>query len=162
MRSEISIDEYIFLSKPRGDRLGKFIAKSDLPRFIAKEEIMGKSVFDSELVYLGIVEDWTYGSDGKIRMVVNKKEEGKEISKVSIPFSHINKVGQCILLEKKIDERKIAKRQEESRSKKKEGRNEGLSTRRLSAREYFDEIEKANQDGTNLLLSSIILSRRQR
>lgn len=131
--------------------MDSFTAQFELPKFIPKEEIMGKRVFDSEVVYLGIVEDWTYASDGEIKMVV-KKREGTEILRALISFSHIDRVGQFILLKKKGDEYKILKQQMKSKEKKKEGKNEEgkneestateLTAKELSAREYFNEIEK--------------------
>ena len=73
-----------------------FTARLELPEFIPKEKIIGKYVLDSEVRHIGIVEDWTYSSDGKIKMVVRTKNLAKKNPVVLIPFSHIEKVGQFV------------------------------------------------------------------
>ena len=83
--------------------MGNFTAKLQLPKFIPKEQILGKDVFDSEVVSLGVVEDWTYSPDGEVKMVVLYKGESKKHSFILVPFSHIDRVGQFILLKTKID-----------------------------------------------------------
>ena len=79
-----------------------FTAKLELPEFIPKEKIIGKYVLDSEVRHIGIVEDWTYSSDGKVKMVVRTKNLAKKNPVVLIPFSHIEKVGQFVLLKTKV------------------------------------------------------------
>ena len=81
--------------------MGNFIAKLELPRFIPKEQILGKQVFDSEVLCIGLVEDWTYSSEGEIKMVVKIESKDKSNSTVTIPFSHIERVGQFVLLKTK-------------------------------------------------------------
>jgi len=117
--------------------MGDFTAHLELPRFIPKEEIMKKQVFDSEVVCLGRVQDWTYLSDGEIKMIV-KRREGTDTLITMIPFSHIERVGEFILLKTKGDKYKISKQRggegkEDKSNKKRE--DEELK--------YFDEVEDA-------------------
>jgi len=128
--------------------MGNFTAKLELPRFIPKEQILGKHVFDSEVVCIGHVEDWTYSSDGEIKMVVKIKNEDKNPSTTLIPFYYIDRVGQFILLKTKRDE-SIKNLQQQTESKvEKEGKKaikkEDLKNNQLK---YFDEIDqkKLNQ-----------------
>jgi len=128
--------------------MGDFAAKLELPRFIPKEEILGKYVFDSEVVCIGLVEDWTYSSDGEIKMVV-KAKDGAKNSTVFIPFYHIDRVGQFVLLKTKREnfieklelEPKVEKGKKEE---KKEEKNEPPKNEELR---YFHEIDekKINQ-----------------
>ncbi len=80
-----------------------FNAKLELPRYIAKEEILQKQVFDSEIRRIGPVKDWTYSSDGKIKMIV-KIDGDPTMAPVLIPFYEIEKVGEHILLKVKRSE----------------------------------------------------------
>lgn len=82
--------------------VGNFIAQFELPKFIPWEEIIRKRVYDSQVAYIGIVEDWTYGSDGRIGMVVRKKK-GTDILRTLIPFSHIDRVGEYVMLKTERD-----------------------------------------------------------
>ena len=52
-----------------------FVARLDLPLFIPKEEILGKYVFDYDIVCIGIVKDWTYMSDGEVKMIVRRESK---------------------------------------------------------------------------------------
>ncbi|MFB0504038.1 MAG: hypothetical protein ACETWE_09410 [Candidatus Bathyarchaeia archaeon] len=91
--------------------MGNFIARLELPKFIPKEEIMRKRVFDSELLCLGRVLDWTYSPDGEIKMVV-KRRQGNDALITLIPFSHIEKVGETVLLKTRSDTYEFTKQQE--------------------------------------------------
>ena len=75
--------------------MGKFKAQMELPRFVSKEEILEKEVFDSDLLYVGTVKDWTFTSDGIMKMVL-KNDENK-IS-ILVPFYYIEKIGAHIKL----------------------------------------------------------------
>ncbi len=75
-----------------------FVARLDLPLFIPKEEILGKYVFDYDIVCIGLVKDWTYMSDGEVKMIVRRKTKKDGSSTVLIPFNQIDRVGQFILL----------------------------------------------------------------
>ena len=114
--------------------MGDFTARLELPRFIPKEEILRKQVFDSEVVSLGRALDWTYTSDGEIKMIV-KKRQGNDNLITLVPFSHIERVGETILLKTKIDKYEVKKQQEEARdrSKPKRGKTKALH-------EIVDEI----------------------
>jgi len=70
--------------------MGDFTARLELPRFIPKEEILRKQVFDSEVVCLGRAMDWTYTSDGEIKMVVRKRQGNDDLVTL-VPFSHIER-----------------------------------------------------------------------
>jgi len=119
-----------------------FTAKLELPRFIPKEEILGKHVFDSGLAYLGIAMDWTYTSDGQIRVVVSKDHSSKKDSFALIPFSHIDRVGQFILLrtseEEFIEETGEPEKPEEKPSEKPR-KEEVPKDQKLK---YADEIDE--------------------
>ncbi len=78
--------------------MGNFKAHLELPRFNSKDEILGKEVFDSDLLYIGAVKDWTYSSDGTIKLVL--KNDEKRIS-ILISFYYIEKVGAFIELKVK-------------------------------------------------------------
>jgi len=84
-------------------KTGSFTAKLELPRFIPKEEILGKEVFDSEILYVGSAKDWTYSSDGIIKMVI-KAETSVDRAPILIPFYHIDRVGEFIMLKIKRKE----------------------------------------------------------
>lgn len=75
--------------------MGNFKAQLELPRFISRDEILGKDVFDYNLLYVGRVADWTYDSDGTIKMVL--RNDNNKIS-IIIPFYFIEKVGTYIEL----------------------------------------------------------------
>ena len=124
--------------------MGDFTAKLELPRFIPKEQILGKYVFDSEVVCIGLVEDWTYSSDGEIKMVVKMKDGVNKNSPVLIPFSQIDKVGQFILLKMRREKFKENIKQQEGSEGEKEKKNEWLKNDELK---YFDKIDekKLNQ-----------------
>jgi len=98
--------------------MGGFTAKLDLPTFIPREEILGKQVFDSEIVCIGSVKDWTYSSDGIIKMVVKRDDDAKKAS-LLIPFSYIDRVGEFIMLKIKryeFEELKEESKKEELKS----------------------------------------------
>jgi len=142
--------------------MGGFTAKLDLPSFIPKERILGKYVFDSDVVCIGLVRDWTYSADGEIKMVVKPENAASKTSTILIPFYYIDKVGQFILLKTKSekfiedikketekegvqnDELKrsetMGNQKQETKGKgEKEGRKEKLKNGELK---YFDEIDK--------------------
>ena len=118
--------------------MGNFTAKLELPRFIPKEQILRKYVLDSEVVCIGLVEDWTYFSDGEIKMVVKPKNGAKKASNILVPFSHVDRVGQFILLKTKRENIiENIKQQVESKDKnkrKKQGHKNKLK--------QFDEIDE--------------------
>ncbi len=126
----------------KGNGMAGFTAKLELPTFIPKEEILGKHVFDSGLVYLGLAKDWTYTSDGQIRVVVSSDHASKKNSVALIPFSHIDRVGQFILLrtseEEFIEEREEPEEKEE-RASEKPRKEEAPKDQRLK---YADEIDE--------------------
>lgn len=115
--------------------MGDFTAHLELPRFIPKEEIMKKQVFDSEVVCLGRVHDWTYLSDGEIKMIV-KRREGTDTLVTFVPFSHIERVGEFILLKTKGDKYKVSKQR--AKENKEEKSNKKREDEELK---YFDEIK---------------------
>ena len=117
-----------------------FSAILELPMFIPKEQILGKYVFDSEVVCIGSVEDWTYSSDGVVKMVVHRENEANGTSTVLIPFNHIGRVGQFVLLRTRREEYidKPSKRPEETGEKKKEQKNNEMK--------YFDRIDTRKLD----------------
>jgi len=117
--------------------MGDFTAHLELPRFIPKEEIMKKQVFDSEVVCLGRVHDWTYLSDGEIKMIV-KRREGTDTLVTFVPFSHIERVGEFILLKTKGDKYKVSKQR--AREGKEERNSKKIEHEELK---YFDEVEDA-------------------
>ena len=80
-------------------RMGKFKAKMELPRFVSKEEILGKDVYDSNLVYVGTAKDCDYTSDGTIEMIL--KSNSERIPTL-ILLNQIDRVGDHILLKVSI------------------------------------------------------------
>ncbi len=72
-------------------------------RFNPEEEIIGKRVYDCELIYIGLVKDWTYSPDRELRMVVKIGNKGEKNPTILIPFSDIDRVGQRILLKTKTE-----------------------------------------------------------
>jgi len=84
--------------------MGDFTAKLELPEFIPKEMILGKYVLDSEVRKIGIIKDWTYSTDGKIKMIVKTRNLKNKTTIILIPFSHIERVGQFVLLKTKVIE----------------------------------------------------------
>jgi len=114
--------------------MGDFTARLELPRFIPKEEILKKQVFDSEVVSLGRAMDWTYTSDGVIKMIV-KKRQGNDNLITLVPFSHIERVGETILLKTKMDKYEVMKQQEEARD-----RSKPKDRKPKALREIVDEI----------------------
>jgi sporulation protein YlmC with PRC-barrel domain len=78
-----------------------FTAKLELPRFIPKEQILGKHVFDSELTHMGVANDWTYSFDGQVGIIVNMKKGKRKSSTAFVPLSKIDRVGEFILLKTK-------------------------------------------------------------
>ncbi len=82
--------------------MGNFTARLELPYFIPKDDLLGKQVFDSEIVCVGTVKDWTYSEDGIIKMIV-KADDGKKETML-VPFYTIEKVGQFIMLKTKRKE----------------------------------------------------------
>ncbi len=117
--------------------MGDFTAHLELPSFIPKEEIMKKQVFDSEVVSLGRVQDWTYLADGEIKMIV-KRREGTDTLVTFIPFSHIERVGEFILLKTKGDKYKVSKQRAKE---KRQERNSNSKKREDEDLKYFDEIK---------------------
>jgi len=142
--------------------MGSFTARLDLPGFIPKERILGKYVFASDVVCIGFVRDWTYSPDGEIKMVVKPENAPKNASTILIPFYHIDRVGQFILLRtkserfmeeiKKETEKEsvpnvelkpseiIGSQKQETKGKgEKEGKKEKLKNGELK---HFDEFDK--------------------
>ena len=125
--------------------MGNFTAKLELPRFIPKEQIFGKYVLDSEVVGIGLVEDWTYTPDGVVKMVVKRSDETKKNSTILIPFSHIAEVGEFILLKTKIrEEERKPKKEVKEESVKEEKKKERLENEDLISFDKIDE-KKLNQ-----------------
>ncbi len=126
-----------------------FTAKLELPRFIPIEEILGKHVFDSGLVHVGITRDWTYSPDGQVKLVVQKDSGSKSSSIALIPFSHLDRVGQVILLKTSgVKYTMTSQGQAESEEVEKE-REEAPENRKLK---YADEID---QEKLNALIRKI-------
>jgi hypothetical protein len=96
--------------------MGDFTARLELPRFIPKEEILRKQVFDSEVVSLGRALDWTYTSDGEIKMIVKKRQGNDK-------------------LKTKIDKYEVMKQQEEARD-----RSKPKDKKQKALHEIVDEI----------------------
>ncbi len=119
--------------------MGNFTARLELPEFIPKEQILGKHVFDSEVVCMGLVEDWTYSRDGEITMVVKEKSKAKGTSTILIPFYEIDRVGQFILLKAKREKiMENHKKQIENQGGNKKSKNDDLK--------YFNEIDEKEID----------------
>jgi sporulation protein YlmC with PRC-barrel domain len=120
-------------------KMGNFTAKLELPRFIPKEQILGKQVLDSEVLCIGLVEDWTYSSEGEIKMVVKIESEDKSNSTVTIPFSYIERVGQFVLLTTSRNQF-IEKLKEQTDSEgEKKVKKENLENNQSK---YFNEIDE--------------------
>ncbi len=125
--------------------MGNFAAKLELPRFIPKEEILGKHVLDSEVVYVGLVEDWTYSHDGIIKMVIKTKKETKTALTLLVPFSHIDRVGQFILLKTKM-ERFVEHLPQPIGRHQMERTDEKEKTKKQDELKHFDELDKQKLD----------------
>ena len=123
--------------------MGNFIAKLELPRFIPKEQILGKQVFDSEVLCIGLVEDWTYSSEGEIKMVVRIESEDKSNSTVTIPFSYIERVGQFVLLKTKRNQFIEKLKQQTYSEGEKKVKKENLENNQSK---YFNELDKKKID----------------
>lgn len=162
----------MFWDKKRGDENNKgFVATLRLPKYIPKEELLGKVVFDYELERIGQAIDWTYTPDGHIALIVTGRtlrERLKGQDRISVPFEYIDRVGSFILLTKPLDvllpkeippmkkergeekeevkERpRVEKRREEKakEEEKKEKRKEGKRRkRRKKELKSFDELEE--------------------
>jgi len=104
--------------------MGNFTAKLELPQFIPKEEILGKYVFDSEVVCIGLVEDWTYTPDGVVKMVVKVESGSNNGSTILIPFSYIDRGGQFVLL--KAEREKFVGNIEQNTEKKDRKEEKGM------------------------------------
>ena len=85
--------------------MGCFSAKLELPEYFPKEEILNKKVFDAEIKFIGPVIDWTYSSDGTIKMIVKNEDDPTKVP-VLIPFFQIHTVGEHIILKVKKGELK--------------------------------------------------------
>ena len=85
--------------------MGGFTAKLELPEYIPKEEILRKQVFDAEIKFIGPVMDWTYSSDGTIKMVVRNEDDPTKIP-ILVPFFQIHTVGEHVILKVKRAELK--------------------------------------------------------
>lgn len=84
-----------------------FRAKLVLPRYIPKEELLGKFVFDENLSRLGQTVDWTYSPDGRVSMVVGGggfSQALKRGERLLVPFECIKNASQFILLSKSLGE----------------------------------------------------------
>ena len=123
--------------------MGNFIAKLELPKFIPKEQILGKQVFDSEVLCIGLVEDWTYSSEGEIKMVVKIESEDKSNSTVTIPFSYIERVGQFVLLKTKRNQFIEKLKQQTYSEGEKKAKKENLENNQSK---YFNELDKKKID----------------
>ena len=88
--------------------MGKFKAQMELPRFVSKEEILGKEVYDADLLYMGTAKDCAWASDGIIRMIL--KDDDNKIA-IIVPFHHIKEVGAYIKL--KVSQTKFIKDNED-------------------------------------------------
>lgn len=83
-----------------------FTATLRLPKYIPKDRLLGKVVFDYDLERIGQVIDWTYTPEGRISLVVSGKGMGKSLKggdSVFIPFEYIERVGRFILLSESVD-----------------------------------------------------------
>ena len=111
-------------------------ATLELPKYIPKEELLGKDVFDSEIEKVGRVRDWDYEPDGVIHLVVDRdegnppKRKRPNAREVLIPFANVDRVGSFILLDAPLG----SLIQEEDEGEE-EAREEG------SEPKSFDEID---------------------
>lgn len=88
------------------DQSSGFTATLRLPKYIPKDSLLGKIVFDYDLERIGQVIDWTYTPEGNISLVVSGKDLGKSLKggdRLLIPFEHIERVGKFILLSASMD-----------------------------------------------------------
>lgn len=132
------------------DQDSGFTATLRLPKYIPKDNLLGKVVFDYDLERVGQIIDWTYTPEGIISLVVSRKKNPEEGDRVFIPFKYIERVGRFILLSEPMDSLlpKNASMGKEDREEKeelgktlkeKETRDKGKEKRELKG---FDELEK--------------------
>jgi len=126
-----------------------FTAKLELPRFIPVEELLGKHVFDSGLVHIGVTRNWTYSPDGQVKLVVKKDAGGKSSSIALVPFSHIDRVGQVILLKTSGVKYIMTSKEQAESEEVKQAIEEAPESRKLK---YADEID---QEKLNALIRKL-------
>lgn len=93
-------------TRKREEQDSGFTATLRLPRYIPKDSLLGKVVFDYDLERVGQVVDWTYTIEGNISLVVSGKDLSKRVKEggsVFVPFEYIERVGRFILLSKSMD-----------------------------------------------------------
>jgi hypothetical protein len=83
-----------------------FTAKLKLPKYIPKDRILGRYVFDFDLERIGKAVDWTYTPEGQVVLIVSGKGvEGRlGAEDIHVPFEYIERASKIILLSKSIDE----------------------------------------------------------
>ena len=88
-------------AKVEGD---SFTAVLRLPKYIPKEKLMGKVVFDLDLNSMGKSIDWTYTPSGQISLIVSEvsEENPKHGDGILVPFEYIERVGDFILLSRPL------------------------------------------------------------
>ena len=83
-----------------------FTATLSLPKYIPKDRLLGRVVFDYDLERIGQAVNWTYTPEGQISLIVSGddlKERLKGDDTVLIPFRYIDRAGRVILLSEPID-----------------------------------------------------------
>ena len=134
--------------------MGNFTAKLALPRYISKDGVLRKYVFDSELQCIGFARDWTYTSDGDVKIVVGAENESGSSPDFLIPFSQIEKIGQFIVLKtKKKSSWKLEKKPENTEESILEGTEISKSSNSKKREDktennlkYFTEIDEEKLD----------------
>ncbi|MCW4019646.1 MAG: hypothetical protein NWF14_00225 [Candidatus Bathyarchaeota archaeon] len=117
-----------------------FTARLELPRFIPKEQILGKHVYDSQVAHVGITNDWNYSSDGHVGIIV-KIKNGKKTSTAFIPFSQIDRVGEFILLKTDGAKLQIDIKEAEEPKKTELEKNRKREKPKKTNSKYADEID---------------------
>lgn len=75
-------------------------------KYFKKEEILRKDVYDAALKKVGYVKNWAYSPEGRISLIAFNEERRNNHK---IPFDHIDRMGEFIILNEKIlDEKSSA------------------------------------------------------
>jgi sporulation protein YlmC with PRC-barrel domain len=106
-----------------------------LPKYIPKNKIIGKHVFDYDLKRVGQAVDWTYTQEGEVSLIVSglSNEDFLTTNKnIFVPFRYIERAKKIIILSKSIKKILEDKKRREVYKQKKQ----------KESSKYFDEINK--------------------
>ncbi len=142
-------------AKGEGD---SFTAVLRLPKYIPKEKLIGKVVFDLDLNSMGKSIDWTYTPSGQISLIVSdvSKQNPKNSDGILVPFEYIERVGDFILLSRPLSSmitKEVVNKSHETREELKPGaakssseNNEKKQKKKVKRKSISDVDEKIFRD----------------